>query len=39
VDAIQVKFKTEGEFEDFSKKLVQRVEQVENIKLKATAFD
>jgi hypothetical protein len=38
VDALQLKFKTEREFEDFSEKLVQRTEQVENIKLKAT-FD
>jgi hypothetical protein len=39
VDAVQLKFKTEREFEDFSETLVQRVGQVENIKLKAATLD
>jgi len=39
VDAVQVKFKTEREFEEFSEKLVQFVGQVENIKLKTTTSD
>jgi len=34
VDAVQIKFRTEKEFEDFSEKLVALVGQVENIKLK-----
>jgi hypothetical protein len=37
VDAVQIKFKTEKEFEDFSEKLIQLVGQVENIKLRTTA--
>jgi len=36
VDAVQVKFRTEKEFEDFSEKLIQLVGQVENIKLRTT---
>jgi len=36
VDAVQIKFKTEKEFENFSEKLIQLVGQVENIKLKTT---
>jgi hypothetical protein len=34
VDAVQIKFRTEREFEDFSEKLVGLVGHVENIKLK-----
>lgn len=34
VGAVQIKFRTEQEFEDFSEKLVQLVEQVENINFK-----
>jgi hypothetical protein len=36
VDAVQIKFKTEKEFEDFSEKLIHLVAQVENIKLKTS---
>jgi len=36
VDAVQIKFKTEEEFENFSEKLVRLVGQVENDKLKTT---
>jgi len=36
VDAVQVKFSTEKEFEEFSEKLIQLVGQVENIKLRTT---
>jgi hypothetical protein len=34
VDAVQIKFKTEKEFKDFSEKLIQLVEHVESIKLR-----
>jgi len=36
VDAVQVKFSTEEEFENFSLKLVQLVGQVEHIKVKTS---
>jgi hypothetical protein len=36
VDAIQIKFSTKEEFENFSKKLLQLVEEVENIKIKTS---
>jgi hypothetical protein len=36
-DAVQIKFRTEKEWEDFSEKLVSLVGHVENIKLKTTA--
>ncbi len=36
VDAVQVKFKTEKEFEDFSEKLVSLVGQFETVKLKTS---
>jgi hypothetical protein len=36
VDAVQIKFKTELDFENYSEKLVQLVEHVENIRLKTS---
>jgi hypothetical protein len=36
VDAVQIKFKTEKEFEDFSEALIKLVGEVENIKFKTT---
>ena len=38
VDAVQVKFATEEEFEQFSEKLVQLVGQIDNLKLKMTTL-
>ncbi len=37
-DAVQIKFRTEKEFEDFSLRLIELVGNVENIKIKNNAY-
>ena len=39
VDAVQIKFRTEEEFEDFSEKLIKLTEQFENVKLVNSVYN